>query len=131
LISNSRVLNLTILGNGITLVSNTSIIGTLTPGDSTVVDGWLIARTTWDPPALNTGQYATVFVPMPNTAGVLIGVGKTARAAFSQQLPDGCMLTADVVVSGGTTGVRVTLWNFSGATVDLPSGTLSVYVKVI
>jgi len=130
-ISDSLVSNLTVLGNGIALIANTNVRGTLTPGDSTVVDGWLVARTTWDPPALNTGQYATVFVPMPNTAGVLIGVGKTARAAFSQQLPGGCMLTADVVVSGGVTGVRATLWNFSGTTVDLPSGVLTVYVKVI
>lgn len=86
-----------------------------------VRDGWLMASVAWDPPALNAGQYTTVVVSVPGAQ-----LGKAAHAAHSAALPNGTFLSAAVT---GANTVTVTLWNFSASVVDVPAGTLTVWVR--
>lgn len=75
---------------------------------------------TWDPPSVANREGATTTVTVTGAA-----LGGLAVASWSVALPDGVDLTAKVTAADTVT---VTLWNLSGSTQDIASGTLRAMV---
>lgn len=73
---------------------------------------------TWDPASVADGAQTSTTVTVTGAA-----LGDTVTCAFSQAVPAGCILSAQVTA---TDTVTVTLVNHSGGAVDLASGTLRV-----
>jgi hypothetical protein len=81
----------------------------------------LYGEATWDPPSIANGAAMWTTVTVENARlGDMV-----AAVAFSLQLPQGMHLAASV---SNSNQVRVGLYNLSGATQDIGSGTLTVDV---
>lgn len=78
----------------------------------------LTGSKTWDPPSVADGAMTSTTVTVTGVA-----FGDFIRASFSQALPAGMQLTAEVTAANTVT---VTLVNHSGGTLDIASGTLRV-----
>lgn len=81
----------------------------------------LSASAVWDPAAVATGATTSTTVTVAGAA-----LGDIAHASFSLAVPAGALLTANVTA---VDTVTVTLANFTGAVLDLASGTLRVTVE--
>jgi len=76
------------------------------------------ASTTWDPASVASGAATSTTVTLTGAA-----IGDPIQATFSQAVPAGVMLGANVTA---TDTVTVTLANLSGSSQDLASGTVRV-----
>jgi hypothetical protein len=79
----------------------------------------LVAELAWDPPSIAAGASAQVNVPLPGARP-----GDFCQAAYSLST-SGCVFLAQI---GAQDTVTVTVWNRSGAAVDLNAGTVRVRV---
>jgi hypothetical protein len=85
-------------------------------GDDAPIARHLSGTTSWDPPSVADGAQTNKTVSVPNAS-----VGDTVAVGFSVAVPAGALLVG-AVTSTGT--VTVTLFNKTGAALDLASGTL-------
>lgn len=90
------------------------------PGQGEIMSSQVSGTATWDPPSIGDGAMTSTTVTV---TGALLG--DTAFAAFSLVVPAGALLTAQVTASNTVT---VTLYNKSGGSLDLSSGTLRATV---
>jgi hypothetical protein len=85
-------------------------------GDDAPVARHLSGTTSWDPPSVADGGQSSKTVSVPGAS-----VGDTVAVGFSIAVPAGALLVGAVTSSGTVT---VTLFNKTGAALDLGSGTL-------
>lgn len=106
----------------VTTTNQTSVFevgsgGKLTIGASgTAITRHLSATTTWDPPSVAAGGVASTTVTVTNAR-----VGNTVSVGFDVAVPAGALLVGAVTANDTVT---VSLFNATGAPLDLGSGTL-------
>ncbi len=97
------------------------IVNSLQIGSGAALTAMYSATTTWDPASINSAE--TDFATLTVTGAA---VGDLVTVSFSQTIPDGLILTAQV---SATNTIRVTLLNSTASPVDLSSGTIRVQVN--
>ncbi len=90
--------------------------GGLQIGSGTKITQHLSGTTTWDPAAINNTATTSTTVTVTGAE-----VGDTVAVGFSQPVPGGALLAGSVTA---TNTVTVTLFNGTGSSLDLASGTL-------
>jgi len=93
-----------------------SMSGGLAIGNGTNIVSHLSATTTWAPPSVGNGTAGSTTVTVGGAA-----IGDTVLVGFSRSVPGGALLVG-AVTSPNT--VTVTLFNMTGSSVQLASGTL-------
>lgn len=92
-----------------------------TPGTwQTIYRGPRAVTGTWDPSSLAAGASTKTAITTTSLA-----VGMTALVQFSNDLPDGFIMWAQVT---STTNIDVMLANIGGSTTDVSSGTVTVHL---
>lgn len=90
--------------------------GTVVIGGGTVIKKHLSGTTTWDPANIVNGGITSTTVTVTGAA-----IGDTVSVGFSVAVPAGALLVGAVTA---TNTVTVTLFNQTGSSLDLASGTL-------
>jgi hypothetical protein len=96
--------------------SEVNVFGDLSIGGGAGIKNSYSATATWDPISIADGSWTSTTVAVGSCA-----LGDEARAAFSQAVPAGARLEANVIGAGTVT---VSLFNQTGSALDLASGTL-------
>lgn len=97
------------------------IVGSLQIGNGAALLALYSATQVWDPASLTQNQTDATTITITGAT-----MGDIVTASFTEALPDGVILTAQVST---TNTIRVTLLNTTASPVDLNSGTLRVQVN--
>ncbi len=111
---------LRIANNTVHFASYTTVIGAVVV---TQRQEEFFGETTWDPGNTADGAIASTTVSVPGAV-----VGDCAIVGFNPAVPAGAILSGAVTVAGTVT---VTLFNKTGAPLDLLSGTLRVWTRSV